>query len=163
MPRWKEAGYRIICRIWFQSCNRNHIYTYSKTSSSIYIFGFQKISYSWKNTKYSDIVWGFNFILYVFPVFSTVRMTTFIARKKTIIFRVFFFFLKSKMINQPGYDSSLPNFLPCLFHIKQGWQGLGEPPRLEVAALLCEMKRLFYSSSRICKRKTDPWWLVWKH
>ena len=67
------------------------------------------------------------------------------------------------MINQPGYDSSLPNFLPHLFRIKQGWQGLGELPRLEVAVLLYEMQRLFYSSSRICKRKTDPWWLVWKH
>ena len=45
--------------------------------------------------KYQNVITvifcrGFNFILYVFLVFSTVRMTTFTARKKIIIFRFFF-------------------------------------------------------------------------
>lgn len=130
MPRWKEAGYKIICRIWFQSCNRNHIYTYSKTSSSIYIFGFQKISYSWKNTKYSDIVWGFNFILYVFPVFSTVRMTTFIARKKTIIFRVFFFFLKKQNDKSARLWQFIAQLPPLPLPYKTGLTRLGRATQI---------------------------------
>lgn len=56
------------------------------------------------------------------------------------------------MINQLELWQFIAQLLCCLFHIKQGWQGLGEPPRWKWQHC-CEMKWLFYSSSRICKRQ----------
>lgn len=60
-----------------------HEYTYAETLS-IFILLFSK-NKIWKErlqNLISDILWDFKFILYVSPVFSRVRITIFITRKK---------------------------------------------------------------------------------
>lgn len=95
-----------------------YIHTHINTETlSIFILLFSK-NKIWKErlqNLISDILWDFKFILYVSPVFSRVRITTFITKKKKKN-HYFHFFKKSKIITDIRCDSSLPNFLPHLIH-----------------------------------------------